>query len=58
MLRKELGDDVFYQSLQDYLVDPDFSYGYAKSLDKAFSFFVEPKLINPTFIINYFVTYR
>jgi len=31
----------------------DESYGYAKSLDKAFSFFVEPKLINPTFIINY-----
>ncbi|MBS29821.1 MAG: lysine--tRNA ligase [Candidatus Marinimicrobia bacterium] len=31
----------------------DSSYGYAKSLDKAFSFFVEPKLINPTFIINY-----
>tara|TARA_B110001454_G_scaffold95850_1_gene90885 strand:+ start:1570 stop:3057 length:1488 start_codon:yes stop_codon:yes gene_type:complete len=31
----------------------DDSYGYAKSLDKAFSFFVEPKLINPTFIINY-----
>ena len=33
MLRKELGDDVFYQSLQDYLVDPDFSYGYAKSAE-------------------------
>ena len=31
----------------------DSSYGYAKSLDKAFSFFVEPKLVNPTFIINY-----
>ena len=31
----------------------DKTYGYAKSLDKAFSFFVEPKLINPTFIINY-----
>jgi lysyl-tRNA synthetase class 2 len=31
----------------------DDSCGYAKSLDKAFSFYVEPKLINPTFIINY-----
>ena len=31
----------------------DDSYGYAKSLDKVFSLFVEPKLINPTFIINY-----
>ena len=31
----------------------DDSYGYAKSLDKAFSFFVEPNLINPTFIVDY-----
>ena len=31
----------------------DNSYGYAKSLDKAFSFFVEPNLINPTFIVDY-----
>ena len=33
MLRKELGDTVFYESLQNYLVDPDFSYGYAKSAE-------------------------
>ena len=33
MLRKELDDTLFFQSLQNYLADPDFSYGYAKSDD-------------------------
>ena len=31
MLRKELDDTLFFESLQNYLVDPDFSYGYATS---------------------------
>ena len=31
MLRKKLGDDVFFQSLRNYLVDPDHAYGYAKT---------------------------
>ena len=31
MLRKVLDDTLFFQSLQNYLADPDFSYGYAKS---------------------------
>ncbi|MDB4859887.1 lysine--tRNA ligase, partial [Candidatus Marinimicrobia bacterium] len=39
--------------MKDNSIILDKTYGYAKSLDKAFSFFVEPKLINPTFIINY-----
>jgi len=31
MLRKELDDTLFFESLQNYLADPDFSYGYATS---------------------------
>jgi len=31
MLRKKLGDNTFYQALQDYLSAPEHSYGYAKS---------------------------
>ncbi|MBV1922648.1 MAG: T9SS type A sorting domain-containing protein, partial [Flavobacteriaceae bacterium] len=31
MLRKELGDANFYQGIQDYLIEPDFSYDYAKT---------------------------
>lgn len=33
MLRKKLGDVVFFQGLQDYLSDPLLSYGYAKTPD-------------------------
>ena len=33
MLRREIGDDNFYQGLQDYLVDPDHAFGYAKTED-------------------------
>ena len=33
MLRKELSDAIFFESLQNYLADPDLSYGYAKSDD-------------------------
>lgn len=33
MLRKKLGDAVFYQGLKDYLADPALSYGYAKTGD-------------------------
>ena len=33
MLRKELDDTLFFESLQNYLADPDFAYGYAKSDD-------------------------
>lgn len=33
MLRKKLGDAVFFQSLKDYLSDPLLSYGYAKTPD-------------------------
>ena len=42
-----------HSTMKDNNIILDKTYGYAKSLDKAFSFFVEPKLINPTFIINY-----
>ncbi|WP_313114808.1 M1 family aminopeptidase [Aequorivita sediminis] len=33
MLRKKLGDALFFQGLQDYLSDPLLSYGYAKTPD-------------------------
>ena len=33
MLRKKLGDAVFFQGCQNYLNDPDHAYGYAKSED-------------------------
>ncbi|PHR13687.1 MAG: peptidase M1 [Aequorivita sp.] len=33
MLRKKLGDAVFFQGLKDYLADPALSYGYAKTPD-------------------------
>ena len=33
MLRKKLGDAVFFQGLQDYLSDPLLAYGYAKTPD-------------------------
>lgn len=33
MLRKKLGDAVFFQGLKDYLADPALSYGYANTPD-------------------------
>ncbi|MDP2687190.1 MAG: M1 family aminopeptidase [Aequorivita sp.] len=33
MLRKKLGDAVFFQGLKDYLADPALAYGYAKTED-------------------------
>ena len=33
MLRKKLGDTDFYQGLQNYLNDPDLTYGYAYTTD-------------------------
>ena len=33
MLRRKLGDAMFYQGLQDFLQDPAYSYGYAKTPD-------------------------
>jgi len=33
MLRKKLGDATFYQGMQDYLSDPNYAYGYAKTPD-------------------------
>jgi aminopeptidase N len=33
MLRKKLGDDVFFQGLQNYLADANHAYAYAKSED-------------------------
>jgi hypothetical protein len=31
MLRQKIGEDLFYESLQDYLSNPQFAYGYANS---------------------------
>ena len=33
MLRTKLGDDLFFESLQNYLSTPEFAYGYATSLE-------------------------
>jgi hypothetical protein len=33
MLRQKIGEDLFYESLQNYLSNPEFSYGYANSND-------------------------
>lgn len=33
MLRKKLGDAVFFQGLKDYLTDPELAFGYAKTPD-------------------------
>ena len=33
MLRKKLGDTDFFQGLQNYLSDPNYAYGYAKTED-------------------------
>ena len=33
MLRQKLGDALFYQGMKDYLSDPNFAYGYAKTPD-------------------------
>ena len=49
----KLNTKEIHSIMKDNNIILDKTYGYAKSLDKAFSFFVEPKLINPTFIINY-----
>ncbi|MAZ61449.1 MAG: lysine--tRNA ligase [Candidatus Marinimicrobia bacterium] len=49
----EMNTKEIHSVMKNNNIPLDKTYGYAKSLDKAFSFFVEPKLINPTFIINY-----
>jgi aminopeptidase N len=33
MLRKQLGDTDFFQGMKNYLADPNFAYGYAKTED-------------------------
>lgn len=33
MLRWELGDEIFFQSIQSYLADPELAYGYATTPD-------------------------
>ena len=33
MLRRKLGDATFFQGMQEYLNDPNFAYGYAKTPD-------------------------
>ncbi len=33
MLRYKLGDDDFFQSIKNYLVDPNLAFGYAKTID-------------------------
>ena len=59
-LKEEAGVDFqkiekekLYDLLMKNKVSVDKKMNYGKLLDKAFSFFVEPKLINPTFIVDY-----
>jgi len=33
MLNRELGEATFFQGVQEYLIDPNFAYGYAKTSD-------------------------
>ena len=33
MLRRKLGEPIFYQGMQNFLSDPNYSYGYAKTPD-------------------------
>ena len=49
----KMSKQEIHKVLKKKNIDIDKTYGYAKSLDKAFSYFVENKLIKPTFIIDY-----
>ena len=50
---KKIEKEKLYDLLVKNKVSVDKKMNYGKLLDKAFSFFVEPKLINPTFIVDY-----
>ena len=49
----QMPHEQLYVYLKNNNIDVDKSFGYGKLLDKAFSFYVEPELINPTFILDY-----
>ena len=49
----KMSSEELYDYLKNNDIDVDASYGYGKLLDKAFSIYVEPNLINPTFILDY-----
>ena len=50
---KKIKDEDLYQILVEAGVKVTEKMNYPKMLDKAFSFYVEPKLQNPSFVINY-----
>ena len=50
---KKIKKEKLFDLLIKNKVSVDKKMNFGKLLDKAFSFFVEPKLINPTFIVDY-----
>jgi lysyl-tRNA synthetase class 2 len=49
----EMSSKELYHYLKNNNINVDKTFGYGKLLDKVFSLYVEPKLINPTFILDY-----
>ena len=48
-----MSENEIKKTLKAEKISIDKKYGYAKSLDKAFSYYVEPNLIQPTFVTDY-----
>ena len=48
-----MSENEIKKTLKAEEISIDKKYGYAKSLDKAFSYYVEPNLIQPTFVTDY-----
>ena len=49
----KMSSDELYDYLKNDSIDVEAGYGYGKLLDKAFSTYVEPNLISPTFVLDY-----
>ena len=49
----KMNQDSLFEKLKSNKVEVDKQLSLGKLLDKAFSYYVEGKLINPTFIVNY-----
>ena len=48
-----MSENEIKKTLKSEKISIDKKYGYAKALDKAFSYYVEPNLIEPTFVTDY-----
>jgi len=49
----KMSKNEVFEILKKENIEIDKKHGYAKCLDKAFSYYVEPKLIEPTFVTDY-----